>query len=45
MGLHLVKLYVVRLDGQVAVQSRLGEGTTVTIRLPLATPDNRSTND
>lgn len=35
LGLHIVGRYVELMGGQVALQSELGEGTTVTLTLPL----------
>lgn len=37
LGLYLVKSFVGRLDGSVSVQSKLGEGTTFTVRIPVRT--------
>ena len=34
LGLHLVYKFVTMLDGTIDIQSRLGAGTTVTVRLP-----------
>lgn len=36
LGLHIVKRYIDLMDGEVNLQSRLHEGTTVTIRFPSA---------
>ena len=36
LGLHIVKRYVELLKGEVTLKSKLGQGTTVTIRLPQA---------
>ncbi|HEV3157348.1 MAG TPA: HAMP domain-containing sensor histidine kinase [Candidatus Baltobacteraceae bacterium] len=36
LGLSIVKRSIERIGGQVTLASRLGQGTTVTIRLPLA---------
>jgi cell cycle sensor histidine kinase DivJ len=35
LGLAIVKTLVERLDGELAVDSALGKGTIVTVRLPL----------
>lgn len=37
LGLHIVKGYVELLQGQIKLQSTLGEGTTITIELPALT--------
>jgi PAS domain S-box-containing protein len=34
LGLHIVKKYVELLKGSIDLESRLGEGTTVTVRIP-----------
>ena len=34
LGLHIVKGYVELLQGQVTLESALGQGTTITIDLP-----------
>ncbi|NML22947.1 PAS domain S-box protein [Pseudoflavitalea sp. G-6-1-2] len=34
LGLHIVKRYVDLIDGNISLQSRLGEGTTITVELP-----------
>ena len=37
LGLYLVNSFVGRLDGSVSVQSKLGHGTTFTVRIPVRT--------
>jgi len=39
LGLHIVKRYTDLIHGSVSLQSRLGEGTTITVELPLL-PDS-----
>ena len=34
LGLHIVKRYIDLVNGSVSLESRLGEGTTITIELP-----------
>ncbi len=34
MGLHSVKIYVEQLNGQIEVSSKVGQGTTFTVKLP-----------
>ena len=38
LGLSLVKHIVERHRGHLEIRSKVGEGTTVTVRLPVATP-------
>jgi PAS domain S-box-containing protein len=35
LGLHIVKRYLDLMDGEVALKSKLGEGTTITLTLPV----------
>ena len=39
LGLYIVARYLELMGGRIALQSRLGQGTAVTIKLPLTTPD------
>ena len=39
LGLYIITKYLELMGGTIALQSAVGEGTTVTIRLPLTTPD------
>ncbi|NVO86225.1 sensor histidine kinase [Hymenobacter terrestris] len=39
LGLYIITKYLELMGGSINLQSILGEGTTVTIRLPLTTPD------
>ena len=39
LGLYIIAKYVELMGGTIDLQSALGEGTTVTISLPLTTPD------
>ncbi|RIY13912.1 PAS domain-containing sensor histidine kinase [Hymenobacter rubripertinctus] len=39
LGLYIVARYLELMGGTIDLQSALGEGTTVTVRLPLTTPD------
>jgi len=36
LGLHIVRRYAELMNGEVHLESKLGEGTTVTVRLPVA---------
>ncbi|RYD89530.1 MAG: HAMP domain-containing histidine kinase, partial [Sphingobacteriales bacterium] len=35
LGLHIVKRYADLMGGDISLQSRLGEGTTITLRIPV----------
>jgi PAS domain S-box-containing protein len=39
LGLYIITKYLELMGGTIDLQSALGEGTTVTIKLPLTTPD------
>ena len=41
LGLTLVKKFMDLLGGEISMQSRPGEGTTFTLRLPVAGPEPR----
>ncbi|MGI8575059.1 MAG: sensor histidine kinase [Egibacteraceae bacterium] len=45
MGLYIVKALVGALDGQISIDSVLGVGTTVLVRLPLRVPEPRTVRD
>jgi len=38
LGLHIVKRYMDLLDGEVDLESQLGKGTTITIKIPIKHP-------
>jgi len=38
LGLHIVKRYMDLLDGEVHLESQLGKGTTITIKIPIKHP-------
>ena len=38
LGLHIVKRYMDLLDGEVNLESQLGKGTTITIKIPIKHP-------
>lgn len=44
LGLHIVKRYADLLGGTLNLQSKLGEGTTITLRIPINTHDNGKDN-
>jgi signal transduction histidine kinase len=46
LGLYLVKSFIELMGGSVSVQSKLGEGTTFTVRVPIGTSASlRKEND
>ena len=44
LGLHIVKRYADLLGGTINLQSKLGEGTTITLQIPINTHDNGKDN-
>jgi PAS domain S-box-containing protein len=44
LGLHIVKRYTDLLDGSIHLESELGEGTTITIKIPVTKSENEKEN-